>query len=65
MALFKFLNVRHLESFPVKNFIGWNPQKFSPVNLSSFMVFLSHLKTSYIYVAMVAVLGNNSPRTLY
>ena len=32
------LNVRYRESFPVKNFIGWNPQKFSPANLSLFMV---------------------------
>ena len=38
MALFSALNVRHRESFPVKNSIGWNPQKFSPVDLSLFTV---------------------------
>ena len=34
MALLKCCNVRHRKSFPVKNYIRWNPQKFSPVNLS-------------------------------
>ena len=31
MALF---NVIHLESFLMKNFIKWYPQKFIPANLS-------------------------------
>ena len=35
---FSVVNVRHRESFPVKNYTGWNPRKFSPVNLSPFTV---------------------------
>ena len=41
MALFKCLNVRHFESFPMKDYIEWNPQKFSPENLSPFVVYES------------------------
>ena len=62
MALFSVVNVRHSESFPVKNYIGWNPRKFSPENLSPFTVlrfscmlpsFLAHaglrVKKSVVY----------------
>ena len=38
MALFKCFNIRHRESFLVKNFIGWSLLKFSPANLFPFMV---------------------------
>ena len=32
------LNVKYCESFPIKNFIGWNPQKSNPANISTFTV---------------------------
>ena len=41
LRMIVFLNVRHHESFSVKNFIGWNPQKFSLVNLSLFTVLIA------------------------
>ena len=41
MALLSVVNVMllmHHESFPVKNYIGWNPRKLSPANISPFTV---------------------------
>ena len=38
MALFKCCECKALQSFPMKNYIGWNLQKFSPVNLTPFTV---------------------------
>ena len=43
------LNVRQCKSFPVKNFIGWNPQKFNPANISMFKVLVAHEYNLYIY----------------
>ena len=36
MALFKFLNIKDHKCFPVKRFIGWNPRKIIPANLTPF-----------------------------
>ena len=35
MVLF---NIRHRESFPIKTLLGLNPRKFSPANLSTFVI---------------------------
>ena len=40
MALFKCFKHKAPQSFPIKNFIGWNLRKFSPMDLSLFMVFV-------------------------
>ena len=38
MALFDCFKSKGPQKFPMKNFIWWNPRKFSPANLSPFMV---------------------------
>ena len=38
MALFKCFKCKALQSFPMKNYIGWNLQKFSAANLTPFTV---------------------------
>ena len=46
-VLFKYLNIGNCKSFPAKNFIGLNLQKFSPVNFPSINV---HITTIWILV---------------
>ena len=48
-----FLNIRHCESIPEKNFIGRSPQKFSPANLSSFTVVSYYSPISMIILWLV------------
>ena len=40
MALFKYFKSKVPKKFFLENFIGWNPQKFSPASFYTFMVYL-------------------------
>ena len=56
MPLFMCFKRKAHESFPVKNFIERNPRKFSPANLSPFMVYLR----SYVAVIVSYLTDNQS-----
>ena len=54
VALFKYFKHKAPRSFPMKNFIGWNPQKFNPANISSFTLYIIWAKYCfYNYVNAV------------